>query len=476
MPRPDRHRSTVPRNTLRASAQADTIPPMHDRTFHIETFGCQMNVNDSDWLARALMERGFSPAPFGEARLTIVNTCSVRDKPEQKVYSLLGRIRQATGKKPDAFVAVGGCVAQQIGSGFFSRFPQVRLVFGTDGLAMAPQALDRLVEEPDLKLSLLDFSEDYPERDAVLGQGAVPASVFVNIMQGCDNFCAYCIVPYTRGRQKSRATGTILDECRALLDRGAREITLLGQNVNSFGQDSHGDGTTFAQLLHKVAALPGLERLRFVTPHPKDIAPEVVEAFGTLPNLCPRLHLPLQAGSDRILKLMGRRYDMARYLRIVDDLRAARPDIVLSSDIIVGFPGETEEDFMETMDALETVGYAASYSFCYSDRPGTRAEMLPDKLSREVKLERLERLQTLQNRLTERCLQDMVGRKVEVLLEGMSRKPGDEGDSWQGRDPYGNLVNVALPQGSDVRGRFLPVVVAQAKKHSLLAEQAGAPW
>lgn len=449
---------------------------MHDRTFHIETFGCQMNVNDSDWLARSLMERGFTPAPFGEARLTIVNTCSVREKPEQKVYSLLGRIRQATDHIPGAFVAVGGCVAQQVGTGFFGRFPQVRLVFGTDGLAMAPQAIERLAEDSGLKLSLLDFSEDYPERDAALGEGRVPSSAFVNIMQGCDNFCAYCIVPYTRGRQKSRASGVVLDECRSLLDRGAREITLLGQNVNSFGQDSHGDGTTFAQLLHKVAALPGLDRLRFVTPHPKDIAPEVIEAFGTLPNLCPRLHLPLQSGSDRILKLMGRRYDMARYLRIVEDLRAARPDIVLSSDIIVGFPGETEEDFEATVAALDTVGYAASYSFCYSDRPGTRAEMLPGKLDREVKLQRLERLQARQNQLTERCLQDMVGKKVEVLLDGMSRRPGEEGESWQGRDAYGNLVNVVLPSGSDMRGKLLPAVVVEAKKHSLLAEQAGVPW
>lgn len=449
---------------------------MHDRTFHIETFGCQMNVNDSDWLARSLVERGFTPAPFGEARVYIVNTCSVRDKPEQKVYSMMGRIRQASAHIPGAFIAVGGCVAQQIGTGFFQRFPQVRLVFGTDGMAMTPQAIERLSEESDLRLSLLDFSEEYPERDAALDAAEVPASAFVNIMQGCDNFCAYCIVPYTRGRQKSRAPNIILDECRALLDRGAREITLLGQNVNSYGQDKHGDGTTFAELLHKVAALPGLDRLRFVTPHPKDIAPEVIEAFGILPNLCPRLHLPLQSGSDRILKLMGRRYDMERYMRIVEELRAARPDIVLSTDIIVGFPGETEDDFRATVDAIRNVGFAASYSFCYSDRPGTRAEMLPDKIDRDAKNRRLVELQSCQNDYTEQCLQKMVGSTTKLLLEGMSRKSGGEGESWQGRDPYGNTVNVTLPSGSDARGKLLPVIITESKKHSLLGEQAGTPW
>ncbi|MDR3045310.1 MAG: tRNA (N6-isopentenyl adenosine(37)-C2)-methylthiotransferase MiaB [Desulfovibrio sp.] len=481
---------------------------MSDRTFHILTFGCQMNVNDSDWLARALVARGFTEAPLGKARVNIVNTCSVRDKPEQKVYSVLGRIRQATRKLPDAFAVVGGCVAQQIGSGFFTRFPQVRLVFGGDGSSMAPQAIERLCAEPGLRVSLLDFSEEYPERDAQLDSGPVPPSAFVNIMQGCDNFCAYCIVPYTRGRQKSRGADAVVRECAELVRRGAREITLLGQNVNSYGQDAEaarqatmaamatmatmeGDGkaVTFAELLHRVAALPGLARLRFVTPHPKDIAPEVIDAFGTLDNLCPRLHLPMQSGSDRILKAMGRKYDMARYMDIVHRLKAARPDIQLSTDIIVGFPGETEQDFEDTLAAMRAVGFAASFSFCYSDRPGTRAEMLPGKLDAAEKAARLARLQAWQNDYTEQCLRNMVGLHTMVLLDGMSRKPGmaptemhegvhDDvagkpgGESWQGRDPYGQPVNVVMPARSEGGpegwlGQIVPVTIVEAKKHSL---------
>lgn len=482
---------------------------MSDRTFHILTFGCQMNVNDSDWLARALVARGFTEAPLGKARVNIVNTCSVREKPEQKVYSVLGRIRQATRKLPDAFAVVGGCVAQQIGAGFFTRFPQVRLVFGGDGSAMAPQAIERLCAEPGLRVSLLDFSEEYPERDAQLDSGPVPPSAFVNIMQGCDNFCAYCIVPYTRGRQKSRAADAVVRECAELVDRGAKEITLLGQNVNSYGQDAEaarhatvaggadGDVVTFAGLLHRVAALPGLARLRFVTPHPKDIAPEVIDAFGTLDNLCPRLHLPLQSGSDRILKAMGRKYDMARYMDIVHRLKAARPDIQLSTDIIVGFPGETEQDFEDTLAAMRAVGFAASFSFCYSDRPGTRAAMLPGKLEAAEKAARLARLQEWQNDYTEQCLRNMVGLHTMVLLDGMSKKPGmsppesppdvsdagcdagcdgsqdgspapRHGESWQGRDPYGQPVNVVLPPRPEGwRGQIVPVTIVEAKKHSL---------
>ena len=336
---------------------------MIDNSFHIITFGCQMNVHDSQWLARALEARGFCEAPLEEARVVVVNTCSVREKPEQKVMSTLGRIRQVTGNSPRVLVAVTGCVAQQLGEKLFSR--QVRLVAGSDGISGAPQAIERLLDEPALRLSLLDFTSHYVEREPGADTPSAPVG-FVNIMQGCDNFCAYCIVPYTRGRQKSRLTPAILDECRHLLDRGAREITLLGQNVNAFGRDTHGDGVSFAALLEKVAALPGLKRLRYVTPHPKDMGPEDVAAFANIPQLCPRLHLPLQAGSDAVLKRMGRKYDSARYLELVASLRDARPDIALSTDLIVGFPGETEEDFAATLELMRASDFMSSFSFCYS--------------------------------------------------------------------------------------------------------------
>ncbi len=464
-------------------------------TFHIITFGCQMNVNDSLWLARSLQRLGFVETPLERARVIILNTCSVRDKPEQKVYSALGRIRHATRKTAGAFAVVAGCVAQQIGTGFFSRFPQVRLVVGSDGLIMAPQAIVRLCKEPELRLDYTDFSEKYLERDPALPeQGGPSPCAFVNIMQGCDNFCAYCIVPYTRGRQKSRTSIAVLDECRAVLDNGAREITLLGQNVNAFGLDRQGEReSSFADLLRRVAELPGLRRLRFVTPHPKDFSSELVALFAELPVLCPRLHLPLQAGSDTVLAGMRRRYDQAGYLRLVDALRQARPDLALSTDLIVGFPGESEEDFQETLRMLDTVSFMSSFSFAYSDRPGTLASRFTGKISAEVKAERLERLQAKQDILSARWLADRVGMETSVLLEGTSRKqfvsvPPDreqprpmacdtdsghtekgEMESWQGRDPWGDVVNVCLPQGTGQPGVLLPVRVIAAKRHSLLA-------
>ena len=265
--------------------------------FHITTFGCQMNVHDSQWLTAALESRGWEASGEDDAQVYILNTCSVREKPEQKVYSELGRVAAHLKRDENVFAAVGGCVAQQVGEGFFERFPFVRLVFGSDGIAGAPNALERIAAGGDERVALLDFTAGFAERKQPEKMSAlVPETrqAFVNIMQGCDNFCAYCIVPYTRGRQKSRHPDTIVNECRNLVENGAREITLLGQNVNSFGLDKGGAGVSFAELLRSVAAIDGVDRLRFTTSHPKDIAPEVIEAFGELENLCPSLHLPMQ--------------------------------------------------------------------------------------------------------------------------------------------------------------------------------------
>ena len=528
------------------------------RNFHIQTFGCQMNANDSDWLARSLKTRGFTESGFDEADIYILNTCSVRDKPEQKVYSELGRIARmckVRGRR-NVTVCVGGCVAQQAGAPLIRRFPQVRLLFGTDGIAHAPEAISRLVEEPGLRLSLLDFVDHYEERPMVWPElppasraekdpgprpDRVPPAAFVTIMQGCDNYCTYCIVPFVRGRQKSRRAEAILNECRFLLDNGAREITLLGQNVNSYGLDGGAndertrgkDTPAFADLLYSTAKLPGLERLRFVTPHPKDIAPEVIAAFADMRALCPRLHLPLQSGSDRILKAMNRRYDTARYLEIAQALKQARPDIILTTDIIVGFPGESEEDFQATMDMMREVGFAASFSFVYSDRPGARAALLPGKVERGLALERLSRLQEWQNQANDKVLASMKGKIVEVLIEGRSRLPAlldepsdpsssttgetipswgnpsggsaahagpetrpggnwhdrtdapmaENGESWQGKTPHGYIVNVTLasrPEGNyragGWEGAIVPVRIEAAARHSLKGKQAGAPW
>lgn len=476
-------------------------------TFHIQTFGCQMNAGDSDWLSRSLKTRGFAEVPFAQARVHILNTCSIREKAEQKVYSELGRIAHycKVNDIRDVTVCVGGCVAQQVGAALVRRFPQVRLIFGTDGVAAAPEAISRLMEEPRLRLSLLDFADRYGERDsawldaALDGSGeGIPAAAFVNIMQGCDNFCTYCIVPYVRGRQKSRGSEAVIEECRALVRGGARDITLLGQNVNSYGQDAGADGTSFATLLRKVAALPGLERLRFVTPHPKDIAPEVIDAFADLKVLCPRLHLPLQSGSDRILKAMNRRYDAARYLDIVDRLKKARPDMLLTTDVIVGFPGETEEDFEATMTLMREAGFASSFSFVYSDRPRAKAALLQGKVDRGIALERLARLQEWQNQANTETLESMAGTDRTILLEGKSRlenllpegadgapapRAHPERESWQGKTEHGIIVNVELPPKYEVHflhggwtGAMLPVHIEAAAKHSLKGRPTGTPW
>jgi tRNA-2-methylthio-N6-dimethylallyladenosine synthase len=446
--------------------------------FHITTFGCQMNVHDSQWLARALESRGWEQTGDDDAQVYILNTCSVRDKPEQKVYSELGRVAAHCKRDENVFAAVGGCVAQQVGRGFFERFPFVRLVFGSDGIAGAPNALERIAAGREDRAALLDFVTLYEERERPEGPAVADESrqAFVNIMQGCDNFCAYCIVPYTRGRQKSRTPDAILDECRSLVDGGVREITLLGQNVNSFGLDKGGVGVSFAELLHSVAAIPGLDRLRFTTSHPKDIAAEVVRAFGELPNLCPSLHLPMQAGSDRVLKAMRRKYDMKRYLSIVDGLREARPDISLTTDLIVGFPGETEEDFRQTLDMVERVGFESSFSFKYSDRPGVAAVNMEPKVSAEEASERLLRLQTLQNNITRECLKKLVGAETDAFIEGLSRMQDGDSVSWKGRDPAGRIVNVSMAETAGLTGMMVPVRIVEAKKHSLVGERTGEPW
>jgi tRNA-2-methylthio-N6-dimethylallyladenosine synthase len=479
-----------------------------DKTFTIVTFGCQMNVGDSDWLARALVSRGWRQVPEQDAWLFVVNTCSVRDKPEQKVYSELGRLALYRKGKPGLTAAVGGCVAQQIGRGFFERFPFVRLVFGSDGIAGAPDALDELAEDAAARIALLDFLSAYPERedvltlttrasapafDADLGEPeAGPAQAFVNIMQGCDNFCAYCIVPYTRGRQKSRGPGAVLDECRTRVEQGAREITLLGQNVNSYGLDAGQRGVTggvtggigFAGLLRQVAVIPGLLRLRFTTSHPKDIDPAVIRAFGELENLCPALHLPLQAGSDAVLRRMGRKYDRARYLAIVEALRQARPDIALTTDLIVGFPGETGEDFAQTLEMMELVRFESSFSFRYSDRPGVASLRLGPKVPDEVGQERLLRLQSLQNGITKETLKALEGCETDVLLEAPSRRQDEGGHFWRGRDAGGRVVNVRMSPdfagqehiGAALCGRMVRARILEAKNHSLLGEEVGPPW
>ncbi len=438
--------------------------------FHVITFGCQMNVADSGWLGRALAAMGWEEVAEEEAQVFIVNTCSVREKPEQKLYSQLGRLAAHVRRDPSVFCAVGGCVAQQLGAALWGRFPFVRLVFGTDGISQAPAALARLAAEPKLRLSLLDFTQSYVERDPALPQAATSPQAFVNIMQGCDNFCTYCIVPYVRGRQKSRASGAVLAEVRALAQAGVKDLTLLGQNVNSYGLDQSGDGVSFSRLLRMVADVPGVERVRFTTSHPKDLADDVIAAFGELPNLCPSLHLPVQSGSDRVLKRMGRNYTVERYLDIVERLRAARPDLSLTTDIIVGFPGETQDDFQATLDLVRRAGFESCFSFIYCDRPGVAAAAMEPKVPDEIKSWRLEELLALHNAQQEARLAALEGSVAQVLVEGPGTCRANGLPAWRGRDMAGRVVNFDAPAAADLTGRTVPVRVTAAKKHSLWGE------
>ena len=414
--------------------------PMAQGTFHIITFGCQMNVNDSFWLARSLQRRGFVESPLEKAEVVILNTCSVRDKPEQKVYAALGRIKYETRRVPGSFAVVAGCVAQQIGAGFFERFPQVRLVVGGDGLAMAPDAIERLHGDPSLRLNLTDFSEIYPERDPALpaqGEGEIPPVAFVNIMQGCDNFCTYCIVPFTRGRQKSRDAGAILDECRALIDNGAKEITLLGQNVNSYGKDLD-CGVDFADLLAQIASLDGDFLVRFMTSHPRDASTKLFDTMAQYPKIAKQLHLPFQSGSSRVLKAMNRHYDRETYLSKVEYAKKVMPDLVLTSDVIVGFPGETEEDFQETMSLIRQVRYDALFTFIFSPRPGTPAAKMEDPTPASEKNRRFDELCALQNSISEKLHRAYVGKTMRCLVDGQ-----EDGDLLTARTEGGRLVRFA---------------------------------
>ena len=444
----------------------------------VHSYGCQQNVNDGERIKGVLMDIGYGLCDKPEdADLILFNTCAVREHAEQRVFGNVGALKGLKEKKHGLIVGLCGCMANQkhVVEKLRQSYPYVDLVFGVDGIDTLPQLIaqklhkhKRVLMEPAQRPVIV---ENIPIRRESEFRAWLP------IMYGCDNFCTYCIVPFTRGRQKSRDAGAILDECRALIDNGAKEITLLGQNVNSYGLDKHASGdTSFARLLRKVSELPGLARLRFVTPHPKDLSPEVIAMFGEVPNLCPRLHLPLQAGSDRVLARMNRKYDMARYMTLVEGLRAARPDIALSTDLIVGFPGETEEQFQETLDAVRAVNFMSSFSFCYSDRPGTAASRHTDKVEPAEKLRRLERLQALQEDLSSDWLKARVGCKTDILLEGASRKQDGEDaatESWQGRDPWGDAVNVSLPAGIGKAGLIVPVTIVTAKKHSLIGELRG---
>jgi len=436
-----------------------------NKKLYLETFGCQMNVVDSEQIVDLLAGIGYEQVySADQADLVLMNTCSVRDKAERKVYGHLGRFKPIKDKRPEMIIGVGGCVAQQEGEAMLEKVAFLDLVFGTHNIHRLPELVQQ-VEAKRLRGSETEFL-DHETRQNLFPERTHSDSVtrFVTVMQGCDNFCSYCIVPHVRGREVSRPSEQIIAEVKQLVADGAREITLLGQNVNSYGiRDEH--EISFAELLCKIDAIEGLQRLRFATSHPKDMTDELIDCFGTLDKLCHHIHLPLQSGSDRILKLMNRGYSAADYLSKVERLKQKCPDIRLTTDIIVGFPHETEEDFQATLDVAEQVGYADAFTFLYSPRTGTAAASMDDDQSSVHKQKRFDRLLAQQHASSATIWQQDEGHILPVLVEGVSK----QGDGQMfGRTEWGRIVNFSGT--AELIGRVIPIRITKVVRNSNLGE------
>ena len=431
-------------------------------SYHIETYGCQMNVRDSETIAGLLQSLGMTrAASMQEADFILFNTCCVRDHAERRVFGNVGFTRMIKEERPNVVIAVCGCMMQQrdVADKLFNRFPFVDLVFGTHVLHKLPEMLNAVCSGERLCVTSDEESGIVEGLPSLRPDGQ---SAFVNIMFGCNNFCTYCIVPFVRGRERSRTPEAIEAEVRDLVAHGYTEITLLGQNVNSYGRGLQ-ETVDFPDLLYRLDGIAGLRRLRFMTSHPKDLSDKLIQAMAELPTVCHHIHLPMQSGSDRILKEMNRRYTSDQYAELVTKLRAAIPDVEITTDIIVGFPGETEQDFDDTMAMVERVGFAAAYTFQYSPRTGTRAAAMENQIPAEVKSERLQRLNELQTRMTEQNNRKYIHATGEVLVEGAGQRDGSD-------IAFGKLSNfkmVYFPGDARLIGRYAEVCVQSIKGNSL---------
>ena len=428
------------------------------RTYHIVSMGCQMNERDSESIAGMLQEMGMDHEPVRErADLILYNTCCVRENAENKALGNVIWLKELKKDNPGLMICVGGCMTQEKGMAAMmkARYPFIDLIYGTHNMYRLPEYIYRVLVERHPIVEVLDTDGEVVE--GLPEKRRNHFSAFVNIMFGCDNFCTYCIVPHVRGRERSREPEAILAECIRLQDEGAQEIMLLGQNVNSY----RGGGAEFAELLYRIDRL-GIPRIRFMTSHPKDLSDELIQAFSELEHLMPQLHLPVQSGSDEVLRRMNRRYTREHYLALVEKLRRICPDIGLTSDIIVGFPGETLSQFEETLSLVEAVRYDAAYTFIYSPRKGTRAAEFEDDTPYAVKSERIQRLIDLQQRICLETLEAQVGRIEQVLVEAVSTR--DE-RSVGGKTPRGHMVN--FPGTPDMIGRFARVEITSAGRNTL---------
>ncbi len=448
------------------------------KRFLIRTYGCQMNVHDTEKVANLLLHAGYAAARGPEdADLLIINTCSIREKAEHRLYSDLGLLAAWKAERPGRVLGVAGCVAQQEGDQILRRFPQVDFAFGTHSLRLVPALVASAVRgRRELRIG----ETASPERFELPGRhpayaSEMPGRAYVTVMEGCDMFCSFCVVPHTRGREISRAAHPIVEEVESLVEGGVREITLLGQTVNAYGRHDRRRGHAeaagtlgFAALLRRLDAVPGLERIRYTSPHPLFFDEELIRAHGELAALCPHVHLPVQSGSDAVLARMRRRHTAAGFRGLAERLRRARPDLVLTTDLIVGFPGESQADFEATLALVRDVGFVDSFSFKYSPRPNTPAARFEDAVPDEVAQERLEALQALQRSMTLAYHRARVGGSTDVLVEGPSRHGGGQ---LAGRDPYHRVVNLAAAaDGAAPPGSLVAVRLVEATPHSLIGE------
>ncbi len=457
---------------------------MKTKYLYIHTIGCQMNVYDSEQIVRGLRSLQYEMAPsYKTADLIIVNTCAIREKAEQKVFSFLGRLAGLKKKRPDLIIGVGGCVAQQEGAKILERVPHLDLVFGTNAIDRLPHAIQTIASKK-CRIVDIEMSDQIKEFDFIAnGVDKGGMSRFVTIMQGCDNYCTYCVVPYVRGRETSRNPENIINEIRGLVKSGVREVTLLGQNVNSYGMK---EGLcTFPELLWRINDVDGLLRIRFTTSHPKDLSEDLIAAFKDLDKLCHHIHLPIQSGSNRILKRMNRKYTREIYLEKVDKLRNTCPEIAITSDIIVGFPRETRTDFKETLDLIGTVEFDGLFAFKYSDRPNASAAQFSDKIPEDEKKERLQQVLDLQDYFTTTKNKALEGSIQSILVEGFSKKQNrinkqnsSQDTQWTGRTSTNKIVN--FYQSDDLAscneggvGRMVNVRILQAFSHSLWGKTDG---
>jgi tRNA-2-methylthio-N6-dimethylallyladenosine synthase len=457
-------------------AEAPAPSEIGAKKVFVKTYGCQMNVYDSQRMADALAADGYGPTDrMEEADLVLLNTCHIREKAAEKVYSELGRVRQLKEERAlagrELLIGVAGCVAQAEGEEIIRRAPSVDLVIGPQtyhrlGSAVSRARRGEKVVETEYAIEDKFEHLPAPERKAVRGRGV---TAFLTVQEGCDKFCTFCVVPYTRGSEVSRPVAQIVAEAKRLAEAGVREITLLGQNVNAWhGEGPEGREWGLGRLLFRLAEIPGIARLRYTTSHPRDMDDELIAAHRDLAALMPYLHLPVQAGSDRILKAMNRRHTAADYLRLIDRIRAARPDIAMSGDFIVGFPGETDADFEDTMRLVDEVGYAQAFSFKYSPRPGTPGAEMEFHVAESIKDERLQRLQALLSRQQREFAASLVGRDIDLLLEKPGRMPGQR----VGRSPW--LQPVIVDETVGEIGDIVRVRITEAGSNSLFA-QIGVP-